>query len=429
MLSKRFIRENPRLVEKACQDKQVDPAVVKKFLQADQEKKGLVQRIESLQARRNKLTGNKKPDKRTIGKVKELKEKIKALKPELREKKKEARKWLAEIPNLPAADVPKGKDESENKVIKKWGDVFKPSFKGRDHLRLGEDLGLINVKRAAKVSGTRFGYLLNEAVLLEFALINYGLEKLTKEGFIPVLPPVLTKVSVFKKLGYCQQGGNKEYYLVYDPKKENPQERANYYLVGTAEHALVPMHKDEVFSADSLPRRYVGFSPAFRREAGSWGKDTRGIFRVHQFDKLEMVAFIKPQSNGDKKEHRYLLSLAEKLVQDLSLPYQVVKMCTGDLGQPAARKYDLECWFPSEKKYRETHSLSTCTDYQSRALKIKYQKDKNRLGLVHILNGTAFAVGRIMLAILENYQQEDGSIKVPSVLQPYLKKKIIKPKN
>ena len=281
---------------------------------------------------------------------------------------------------------------------------------------MGEKLDLIDVKRAAKVAGSRFGYLKNAAVLLEFALVRYGLDQLLKEGFIPVLPPVMVKEPMMQAMGYLEHGGEAE---TYHFKKDK------LYLVGTAEQSLGPMHSDEVFAEKDLPRRYVGFSTCFRREAGSYGKDTRGIFRVHQFDKLEMFVFAHPDRSDE--EHEYLLSLEEKLVQALNLPYQVVKMCSGDLGHPAARKYDIECWFPGQNRYRETHSVSTCTDFQARRLNIKYQSaGDNQLRFVHTLNGTYFAQ-RLILAILENYQQKDGSVVIPAVLQPYLGQKTIKP--
>ncbi|MBI2007513.1 MAG: serine--tRNA ligase, partial [Candidatus Blackburnbacteria bacterium] len=309
-----------------------------------------------------------------------------------------------------------------NKVIKSWGEPTKFDFQPKDHLELGEALGIIDVQRASKVSGTRFGYLLGDAVLLEFALVQFAIKTLTENGFAPIIPPALTRVSIFHELGYSEHGGNEGYYLVYDPKKESPEEEANYYLIGTAEHGIVPYFMDEVLRATDLPKRFIGFSSAFRREAGSYGKDTHGIFRVHQFDKVEMVSFVN--SADSEKEHEYLLSLEEKLFQALEIPYQVVKICTGDLGHPAARKCDIEAWMPGQGKYREVTSTSTTTDYQARRLNIKY-RDGSETKYVHILNGTAFAIGRTIIAILENYQQEDGSIIIPEVLRPYMGKEKI----
>ncbi len=425
MLDINFIRENKDQVKKACQDKKIE-VDLDKLLNIDERRREHIKLIENKKRELNETTRTVEQEKdnkerlKLITHAKRIKREIKELEPQLKKDEREFREFLPQIPNLPADDVKPGKDESENEVIRTVGEKPKFDFKPQDHLTLGKKLGLIDIQRAAKVSGTRFGYVTNEAVLLEFALIQYGLEILIKEGFTPVIPPVLTQVSTFHKLGYSQHGDNEDYYLVYDPKKENPSKEANFYLIGTAEHALVPMHKDEILQ--KLPKRYVGFSSAFRREAGSYGKDTRGIFRVHQFDKLEMVSFIEPQPDSDKKENEYLLSLEEKIVQGLGLPYQVLKMCSGDLGHPAARKYDIECWFPSENRYRETHSCSTCTDYQSRALNIKYRQKDGKTDFVHILNGTAIAIGRTILAILENYQQKDGSVKIPLPLQKYLGK-------
>lgn len=432
MLDPNFIRQNPEKVKKACKDKGVDLKIVGDLTRIDRIRRTHIKLVEKKRQELNKATDlikKEKDDKerlKLIAHAQRVKRELNKLEPQLKQNKKDYQNLILQIPNLPADDVKSGKDESENEVVKTQGEKPKFDFKAKNHLELGEKLDLIDVKRASKVSGTRFGYLKNEAVQLEFALIQYGLEVLLKEGFTSVIPPSLTRIPLFHQLGYSQHGGNEDYYLVYDPKKENAQEEANYYLIGTAEHALVPMHKDEILNSKDLPLRYVGFSSAFRREAGTYGKDTRGIFRVHQFDKLEMVSFIAPQAESDRKENDYLLSLAERIVQGLNLSYQVVKMCSGDLGHPAARKYDIECWFPSENRYRETHSISTCTDYQSRALNIKYKTKDNKTDFVHILNGTAIAIGRTILAILENNQQKDGSIKIPEVLQKYVGKEIIR---
>ncbi|HEX7543094.1 MAG TPA: serine--tRNA ligase, partial [Patescibacteria group bacterium] len=304
-------------------------------------------------------------------------------------------------------------NDTENEILRKVGEPTKFSFKPKDHLELGEKLDIIDVVRASKISGARFYFLKNEAALLEFALRELAFELLIKEGFIPVIPPVMVKTEVMKGLGYMENGGDEDMYIF---------EKDDLVLVGTSEQSIVAMHRDEVLSSKDLPKRYVGFSTCFRREAGSYGKDTRGILRAHQFDKVEMVSFVR--QGEDDKEHDYLLSLEEKLLQSLGLPYQVVKMCTGDLGFPAARKYDLEVWIPSEGKYREVTSTSTTTDFQARRLNIKYQEGNER-NFVNILNGTAFST-RPIIAILENYQNEDGSINVPEVLQKYIGKKVIK---
>lgn len=403
MLDINFIRENPEKVKKACRDKQRDPKIVDELLRVDKKRREILQKIEKLREERNKLT------KKDIKRGREIKAKLKALDPKLKEITIEFEELMFQVPSMPASDVPVGKDESENIVVRTWGKIPKLDFKPRDHLEIGEMLDIIDVKRAAKASGTRFGYLKNEAVQLEFALVNFALKTLTQKGFIPVVPPVLIKEEMMRGMGYLEHGGKENMYLL---KKDG------FVLVGTSEQSIGPMYTGEIFETKDLPRRYVGFSTCFRKEAGTYGKDTRGIFRVHQFDKVEMFSFIEPQKDADKKEHEYLLSLEEELVQALEIPYQITKMCTGDLGDPTARKYDVNCWLPSQKKYRETHSTSTCTDFQARRLNIRYRKN-GKTDFVHTLNGTAIAIGRMMIAILENYQQKDGSVLVPKVLQKY----------
>jgi len=274
-------------------------------------------------------------------------------------------------------------------------------------LEIGRNLNLLDVERAAKVSGSRFSYLKNEAVLLQFALINLSLAYLLEKGFTPVLPPVMLRPDAMEGLGYLEQGEDDMYFL----------EKDELFLAGTAEHPLVAMHSGEVLDEEQLPLRYVAFSPSFRREAGSYGKDTRGIFRVHQFNKVEMFSLCKPENSTE--EHQFFLDLEQQLMQLLGIPYQVIQMCTADLGHPVANKYDIEAWMPSYGAYRETHSTSNCTDFQTRRLNIKYEEDGEKK-LAHTVNGTGFALGRTLIAILENYQREDGSIEVPPSLQDYL---------
>jgi len=274
---------------------------------------------------------------------------------------------------------------------------------------LAEKLDLIDIKRAAKVAGTRFGYFKKEAVLLEFALINFTFDTLLKEGFIPVIPPVIMRAEMMRGMGYLEQTNIEEAY--YLPKDDS-------FLVGTSEQPIGAMHSDEIFEENDLPRRYLGFSTCFRREAGAYGRDTRGIFRVHQFNKIEMFSFCKPEES--KQEHQFFLAMEEKLMQSLKIPYRIVQICSDDLGFPVAAKYDIEAWLPSENRYRETHSTSNCTDFQARRLNIRYHDKTGKLNFVHTINGTAFAIGRILIAIIENYQQKDGSILVPDVLQKYL---------
>lgn len=415
MIDIKFIRENPDKIQKGAKDKGIE-VDLKHVLEIDNKFRELSLKVQALREERNIHSASikGKPTDEQLEKGKELKENLETQEHALNAVQEELNEWLGKIPNPAKDDVKVGKDDSENEILRTEGKPAKLDFKPLDHLELGEKLGIIDVKSAAKVSGARFSYLKGDAALLEFALIQFGLEFLIKEGFTPIIPPVLITKETMQALGYMENGGEEDMYHL---------QKDDMYLVGTAEHALVPMHKDEIFNANDLPRRYVGFSTAFRREAGSYGKDTKGILRVHQFDKLEMVSFVK--DGEDDKEHDYLLSLEEKLFKALEIPYQVVKMCTGDLGFPAARKYDLEAWMPGQDTYREVTSVSTVTDFQSRRLNIKYQDGSDKK-YVNILNGTAFAIGRTIIAILENYQNKDGSVNVPEVLQKYLGKKVIK---
>lgn len=414
MIDIKFLQDNPELIKKAAKDKGY-PIDIDHLLEINKRYHELQSSVQKLREERNRLSREK-----NIEEGKKLKEKLEREKNALRAVEEELTDWLWKIPNLPKEDVKVGKDESENEVVRKHGEPKHFGFTPKDHVELGTSLDIIDIERAAKVSGTRFGYLKNEGVLLEFALTQFAFEILTKEGFIPVIPPVLIKKEITEDLGYWQAGGNEDYYWVHEP-----QENKGFYLIGTAEHSVVPMHKDEVLNKNELPKRYVAFSSCFRREAGSYGKDTRGILRVHQFDKVEMVSFTTEEE--DDREHDFLLSLQEELWQALEIPYQVVKMCTGDLGFPTARKYDIEAWIPSQGKYREVTSASTTTDFQSRRLNIKYL-DNNEKKYIHILNGTAFAIGRTLVAILENYQQKDGGVKIPEALQKYTGFSEIKPK-
>ncbi len=413
MLDIKFVVQNAELVQKASEakGKTVKMGLLLKLYSDYRKKSSWVQ---ILQEKKNKAA-----KERNIDKGKEIKIELEEKEKELRKIKQQLDEMLLNIPNPAKSDVKVGKDESENELLhdRKYKEPTKFSFSPKDHLALGIALDIIDVDRAAKVSGTRFAYLKNEAVLLEFALVQFALETLIKEGFTPIVPPVLIKKEITQGLGYWQAGGSEDYFQIHEPEGQG------FYLVGTAEHSIVPMHQNETFNAKDLPKRYIGFSTAFRREAGSYGKDTKGILRVHQFDKIEMVSLV--EKGQDDKEHEFLLSLEEKLFKVLEIPYQVIKMCTGDLGFPAARKYDIEAWMPGQNKYREVTSVSTVTDFQARRLNIKYRKD-NATEFVNILNGTAFAIGRTIIAILENYQQEDGSVIIPEVLRKYVGKDIIK---
>ncbi len=429
MLDIKFIRDNQDKVREAIKNKNGNIENLDNILSLDDTRRKLIIEVEAFRSRRNEIANKLKngKDDDMIEESKKLKEQLVMKETELAAVEKQWTIVLMAIPNLPLSEVPVGSDETANKVLRQIGKPTKFSFKPKDHLELGEALDIIDVQRATKVSGARFAYLKNEGVLLEFALVQFAMNRLMKKDFHPVLPPALIKKEITQGLGYWQAGGNENYYLVEDfqENQKNGEEGNQLYLIGTAEHSLVPMHMDEVLPLNDLPKKYVGFSPAFRREAGSYGRDTRGILRVHQFEKVEMVALTTPEQ--DETVRREMLETVESMLQELELPYQVMALATGDISFPAAETIDIETWIPSQEKYRETHSISTTTDFQARRLNIKYQAQDERK-YVHILNGTAFAIGRMIIAIMENNQQADGSIVIPKVLVPFTGFDVIKKK-
>ena len=359
MLDINFIRDNSKEVKRGLAAKNAAPDLVDKFLELDEKWRVLTKQFDDSRAKQKKLGEEKKIEEARV--IKDVLKKLEADMTDLDKMRQEA---LHQMPNLPLASAQVGKDESENKILKEVGE--KPKLdKPKDYLTLAQELDLIDIERAAKVSGSRFGYLKGAAVLLEFALVDLALKILVKEGFIPVVPPVLLNEKSMWSMGYLERGKDEIYYLPAD----------NLYLAGTSEQSVGPMHQNEIFEEKELPKRYVAFSTCFRREAGSYGKDTKGILRVHQFDKVEMFSYVKPEDS--EKEHQFLLSLQEKLMQTLELPYRVIDICSGDLGDPAAAKYDIEVWLPGQNngkgEYRETHSTSNTTDFQSRRLKIRYK--------------------------------------------------------
>ncbi|MDP2950892.1 MAG: serine--tRNA ligase [bacterium] len=412
MLDIKFIRENPEHVKQGALNKGVK-VDIDRLLELDGQRRKLIQETESSKSKQNKLSREflKSQEKEKItAQVKLLKERSQESQAKLKVVEEEYHSLMGQVPNPPLEGVPVGKDDKENK-FKEFGKVKeKPKFDftPQEHWQLGEKLDIIDTERAAKVAGARFYYLKGQGALLEFALINFAISKLAKKGFIPVIPPVMIKPEMAWAMGYLQQHDDDEaYHLGKD----------NLYLTATSEQTLGAMRAGEVLEEKDLPLRYVGFSTCFRREAGSYGKDTKGILRVHQFDKIEMFIFCKPEDSP--KEHEFLLKMEKELMDDLGLHYRVVDICTGDLGVPAAKKYDLEVWLPGQNQYRETHSTSNCTDFQARRLNIKSKDEQGKTQLVHTLNGTAFSM-RPLIAILENYQQRDGSIKVPKALYKYL---------
>jgi seryl-tRNA synthetase len=426
MLDIKFIRENKEKVEEAIKNKK-SKANLNDLLALDDKRRELLGQIDANRAKRNELAeaGKKegKPSQEKIEQGKKLKEDIAAQEEALAIIEDEYQKTLYLVPNIPADDTPIGPDESGNVVLRKVGEPTVFDFKAKDHMELGTALGIIDTEKAAKISGSRFDYLFGGAALLQFALINFVIDTLTNEKtigeiakktgnpsakpFVPVIVPDMVKSEIMKKMDRFEPLEDR-YYIKED----------DVLLIGSAEHSLGPIHMDEVFEEKDLPIRYVGYSTSFRREAGSYGKDTVGILRRHQFDKLEMEIFSTAEDG--QKEQDFIVGIQEYLISALKIPYQVVKICTGDMGKPDYRQIDIESYMPGQGRYRETHTSDYMTDYQSRRLNIKYKNSAGKKEFVHMNDATAFAIGRILIAVIENYQQADGSIKIPEVLQKYL---------
>ncbi len=400
MLDMKYIRENLAEVKKALGKKHTE-FDIGGLLKLDDARKEILSKVEDLRAKRNELA-----QKKELEGGKKIKAELEELTPQYAKAELAFNDAMAKMHNMPDKTVPSYQDGS--KIERTWGE--KPKFDGnaKNHLEIGEALDIIDVERAAKVSGSRMGYLKNEGALLEFGLINYLLDKLGKQGFMPMIVPVLVKERAMFGTGFFPTE-KKEYYKTAED---------DLYLAGTAEVPLCSYHADEILEGEKLPLKYVGFSTCFRREAGTYGKDTQGILRVHQFDKLEMFVFADPQNSWEEFEK--LQKIVEEIFQDLALPYQVVNMSGGDIGAPNAKKYDTEVWLPGQNQYRELTSCSHDTDFQARRLNIKCKTKNGKTDLVHTMNSTATAFGRTIIAILENYQQKDGSVTMPKTLIPYL---------
>lgn len=423
MLDINFIRENKEKIKQACKNKNLDPSVVDQLLEADEKRRKLLAKIQEIRTERNKFEKvlHGKPDKKTIERGKKFKNELNKLEPELKAIETEYQKLLYQIPNPPADDIPIGKDASGNAVVKKWGQIPKFNFVSKDHIQLGQELDLIDFKRGVKVAGFRGYFLKNEAVLLHLGLIFYALEKLITKGFTPIISPVLAKDFCFVNSGHFPWGEKETYQTSSGEKREDAR-----WLAGTAEVPLVSYHSQEIVDEKKLPFLYCGFSPCFRREIGSYGKDTKGMYRVHEFLKIEQVVLCANSWEESVKWHEKLLANAEEILQDLKLPYRVMLMCTGDMGEPQVKKYDIETWMPGRDEYGETMSDSIMTDFQSRRANIKYRTKEGKLEFVHMLNNTAVASPRVLIAILENYQTQEGWVRVPQVLQKYVGKEVIR---
>ena len=418
MLDIKFVRENPDLVDKSCESRQNAHWDREKFFELDEERRSVIAEVESLQAERNAVSkqigllmreGKKEEAEAAKEQVAANKDRIAELDQRRGEVEEELTALVAAIPNIPDASVPYGKDDSDNPEVRKWGEPTQFDFEPKAHWDLGPDLGMIDFDRGVKLAGTRFYLLGGMGARMERALINFMIDTHNQAGFKEWWPPVITNQDSLFGTGQLPKFEEDLYHVQPD-----------LYLIPTAEVQLTNIHRDEILDASQLPLLYTAFTPCFREEAGSAGRDTRGIIRVHQFDKVEMVKFAKPEDSMNQLES--MVQEAEKILQLLGLPYHVVTLCTGDIGFSACKCYDIEVWLPSYNAYKEISSCSNCWDFQARRANIRYKNPAEFKGtrLVHTLNGSGLAVGRTMAAIMENYQNADGSVTVPEALRPYM---------
>ena len=418
MVDIKFVRENPDLVDKSCESRQNAHWDREKFFELDEERRSVIAEVESLQAERNAVSkqigllmreGKKEEAEAAKEQVAANKDRIAELDQRRGEVEEELTALVAAIPNIPDASVPYGKDDSDNPEVRKWGEPTQFDFEPKAHWDLGPELGMIDFDRGVKLAGTRFYLLGGMGARMERALINFMIDTHNQAGFKEWWPPVITNQDSLFGTGQLPKFEEDLYHVQPD-----------LYLIPTAEVQLTNIHRDEILDASQLPLLYTAFTPCFREEAGSAGRDTRGIIRVHQFDKVEMVKFAKPEDSMNQLES--MVQEAEKILQLLGLPYHVVTLCTGDIGFSACKCYDIEVWLPSYNAYKEISSCSNCWDFQARRANIRYKDPAEFKGtrLVHTLNGSGLAVGRTMAAIMENYQNADGSVTVPEALRPYM---------
>lgn len=409
MLDINFIRNNKELVEHSIKEKMYKNVNLDEILALDDQRKALLQQVEALRKERNDNTAkmkNGKPSDELIAKGKEIKEKLSTLEADLSDFEKELNTKLKTVPNVIFDDVPLG-DESASVEVKKWGEC---KTTGVDHLDYAVSRDWVDFERGAKVAGAKFYYVKGGLALLENALIQFGIKKIVKHGFTLMDVPDLVNSRVLEGTGFAPRSSEQsdEYYI----------EGEDLALIATAEMPITGYHMDEIIDEEKLPLFYAGFSACFRKEAGAYGKHTRGLFRVHQFNKLEMYSFCTPEQS--KEIHEKLRAIEEEIWQEIGIPYHVINIAAGDLGAPAAKKYDIEYWSPVDQKYREITSCSNCTDFQARGLNIRVRRKDGTVEVLHTLNGTAISLARTMVAVIENFAEEGGKLRVPAVLQPYL---------
>jgi seryl-tRNA synthetase len=420
MLDINLLRTSPDLVKQSLVNRQKDPFVLDKVLESDKTYRELLSQVEKLRADQNAISRNIKgaPSDDQRKSALDLKSKLKEIEDKLIEAEKIRDNLLEEIPNIPSDDTPVGKDDTNNVVYKTVGSPPVFDFEPLDHVDLGEKLDILDVKKAGDLSGSRFGYFKGQGAVLEMSVMFYAFQKLITKGWIGMIPPAMVKSKTEWACGYTS---NKN---LFNAGYSSPED--DLIFISSSEHSVVPYHANEILESGRLPIKYVNFSPCFRREAGTYGKDTRGLFRVHFFNKVEMNVFVTPDLEVSDAMCLEMLAIEEEIMQELGLPYQVMKCCTGDLPQPNRRMYDTNTYFPGQKTYRETQSCSNCTDYQARRLNTKV-KINGQNQFVHILNATV-VTDRIVLAILENFQQKDGSVLIPKCLEPYTNFSAILPK-
>jgi len=425
MLDIKFIRENKDVVAKAIIDKKSEPVDLDRLIALADERKGLQQKISDLNQARNVAAAE-----RNIEKGKELKEQLQQIEVDLVRVEKEFVALMIKVPNIPSPDTPVGPDESGNKVLRQWGERPAFTYEPKAHWDLGKELGIIDTESAGEVSGARFAYLLGDLVLMQFALIRLAFEVLTNpetlatiaeeagltsfnaKAFVPALPPVMMKSAVMNRMARLHPIDERYFF-----------EKDDLVLIGSAEHTLGPLYMDKILEEKDLPIRYVGYSTSFRREAGAAGKDTRGILRQHEFDKIEMETFCLPEHSYHEQD--FLVAIQEYLLRKLKLSHQVIICCTGDQGDADHRHIDVECWMPGQNTYRETHSSDLMQGYQARRLNTRVRRSDGKIEHVHMNDATVLAMGRTLIAIMENYQQVDGSITIPEVLRAYMGKDVI----